>query len=49
MEARAADVRLPGVPLSALHGAALGLRRGGVGFYPASDFIHVDTGPVRIW
>lgn len=49
MEARAADIRLPGVPLSALHGAALGLRRGGVGFYPASDFIHVDTGPVRVW
>jgi uncharacterized protein YcbK (DUF882 family) len=49
LEARAADVRLPGVPLSTLHTAALGLRRGGVGYYPASDFIHVDTGFVRAW
>jgi uncharacterized protein YcbK (DUF882 family) len=29
--------------------AALGMRRGGVGWYPRSQFIHLDTGPVRSW
>ena len=49
MEGRAADLRLPGVALSALRESALQLRRGGVGYYPSSDFIHVDTGAVRTW
>ena len=49
LEARAADIRLPGIPLEDLHRAALGMRRGGVGYYPASDFVHVDTGLVRSW
>ena len=31
------------------HQAALDLRRGGVGYYPTSDFVHVDVGPVRHW
>jgi uncharacterized protein YcbK (DUF882 family) len=35
--------------LAALRDAALDLGRGGVGFYPASDFVHVDTGRVRRW
>jgi uncharacterized protein YcbK (DUF882 family) len=29
--------------------AARGLRRGGVGWYPRSHFIHLDTGPLRSW
>ncbi len=45
----AVDVRLPGRELNHLRRAALALKRGGVGYYPASDFIHVDTGPVRFW
>jgi uncharacterized protein YcbK (DUF882 family) len=49
LEGRAADVRLPGVKLERLREAALSLQRGGVGFYPASDFVHVDTGRVRRW
>jgi len=46
---RAIDVRLAGVPLADLRKAALGLRAGGVGYYPSSDFIHLDTGRVRSW
>ncbi len=46
---KASDIRIDGVDLSNLHRAALGLRAGGVGFYPQSDFVHVDVGPVRQW
>jgi uncharacterized protein YcbK (DUF882 family) len=49
MSGTAVDIRLPGVRLSALYRAARNLRGGGVGYYPASDFIHVDIGPVRTW
>ena len=45
----ATDIRLPDVDLRNLHTAALSLGRGGVGYYPASDFVHVDVGPVRRW
>ncbi len=45
----AVDLRLPGYSLSRLHRAALSLRAGGVGYYPDSDFVHVDVGPVRSW
>jgi uncharacterized protein YcbK (DUF882 family) len=49
MRAMAIDVRLPDRPLTALRDAALGLKLGGVGYYPASDFVHVDVGRVRFW
>ena len=49
MRAEAIDIRLPGTKTSAFRDAALALRRGGVGYYPVSDFIHVDVGPVRRW
>jgi uncharacterized protein YcbK (DUF882 family) len=49
MEGKAIDVRLTGVPLVRLRDAALSLGGGGVGFYPRSDFIHLDTGPLRRW
>lgn len=49
MKGQAIDIRLADVPLSGLRRAALEARRGGVGFYPASDFVHVDTGRVRTW
>ncbi len=49
MVGQAIDIRLPGVPLPSLRSAALSLRRGGVGYYPASNFVHVDTGRVRTW
>jgi len=49
MDAKAIDVRMPGVDLKALHKAAKALKGGGVGFYAASNFVHMDTGRVRYW
>ena len=49
MEGEAIDIRMPGVPTAKLRNAALSLHRGGVGFYPASQFVHVDVGRVRRW
>jgi uncharacterized protein YcbK (DUF882 family) len=49
MLGRAIDVRLPDRDIEAIRDAALSMRRGGVGFYPASDFVHVDVGRVRRW
>ncbi|NGR06570.1 DUF882 domain-containing protein [bacterium SGD-2] len=49
MDGKAVDLRMPGVPLKELRDAALELKRGGVGYYPGSNFIHVDTGRVRAW
>jgi uncharacterized protein YcbK (DUF882 family) len=49
MEAKAIDIRLPGVSTAHLRDAALDLHRGGVGYYRDSDFVHVDVGRVRRW
>ncbi len=49
MDGRAIDIRVAGVELTRLRDAALGMQAGGVGYYEASDFIHVDTGRVRRW
>ena len=49
MRGMAIDVRLPDVPLRRLRDGALRLRRGGVGYYPSVDFVHIDTGRVRSW
>ncbi len=49
MTGQAIDIRLADVPLVKLQQAALEVRRGGVGYYPAPDFVHVDTGRVRRW
>jgi len=49
MLAKAIDIRVPGVSTRALRNAALALHAGGVGFYPVSQFVHVDVGPVRAW
>ncbi|HXY41414.1 MAG TPA: DUF882 domain-containing protein [Vicinamibacteria bacterium] len=42
-------MRLHGIEGGRIRQAALALRRGGVGYYPQRDFIHVDTGPLRAW
>jgi len=49
MEGHAIDLRVPGVATAKLRDAALSLKAGGVGYYPVSQFVHVDVGPVREW
>ena len=49
MQGMAIDIRMPGVKISLLHDAALALHRGGVGYYPSSNFVHVDVGQTRTW
>lgn len=49
MQGRAIDVRLAGVDCARLAQKALSLRRGGVGYYRVSNFVHLDTGTCRTW
>ena len=49
MAGKAIDIRVADVTLAALRTAAIDLRAGGVGYYPESQFVHVDTGRVRMW
>lgn len=46
---KAIDVRIEGVALRNLRAAALDVRAGGVGYYPVSNFVHVDVARVRQW
>jgi uncharacterized protein YcbK (DUF882 family) len=49
MQGRAIDVRMTGVDCADLAARAQGLTRGGVGYYRASNFVHLDTGAFRTW
>jgi uncharacterized protein YcbK (DUF882 family) len=49
IKGRAIDVRSTGITTAQLRAAALELARGGVGYYPESNFVHVDTGAFRAW
>ncbi|WP_229445548.1 DUF882 domain-containing protein [Massilia sp. Leaf139] len=49
MDGKAIDIRLPGKNLAQLHKAAMAMKAGGVGYYPDSQFVHMDTGRVRYW
>ena len=49
LDGRAVDLRVPDVPLKNLRELAIGLNRGGVGYYPRSRFVHVDVGDPRTW
>ena len=49
MDGMASDINVQGRSLALLQTVALAMRGGGVGYYPRSDFVHVDTGRVRRW
>ena len=49
LEGKAIDIRLADVNLRDLRNTAVAMKRGGVGIYPQSNFVHVDTGRVRTW
>jgi uncharacterized protein YcbK (DUF882 family) len=49
LEGKAIDIRLADVPLHTVRATAVGMKRGGVGMYTVSNFVHVDTGRVRYW
>jgi len=49
MQGKAIDLIIEGIPLIELRHAAISLHGGGVGYYPNSNFVHVDTGRVRSW
>ncbi len=49
MYGQAVDILMPGFRSRKLRQIALDLRAGGVGYYPKSDFVHVDTGKIRSW
>jgi uncharacterized protein YcbK (DUF882 family) len=49
MQGKAIDIRLPEFSLSDVRKAALSMQVGGVGYYPGSNFIHLDSGQVRNW
>jgi uncharacterized protein YcbK (DUF882 family) len=49
MDGKAVDLRLPGWATFSVRSVARDLRVGGVGYYPRSEFVHVDVGPIRYW
>ena len=49
MQGRAIDIRISGCRTAHLRRMAIDLKCGGVGYYPESDFVHLDTGPYKVW
>ena len=49
LQGKAIDIRLTGIELTRLRDTAIAMRRGGVGYYAGSNFVHIDTGRVRRW
>jgi uncharacterized protein YcbK (DUF882 family) len=49
MEGKAIDIRMEGVAVKSIRDAALTLQRGGVGYYPNENFVHLDSGDIRTW
>jgi uncharacterized protein YcbK (DUF882 family) len=49
IQGQAIDVRLTSAKTVALRDAAIAHAAGGVGYYPESNFVHIDTGAVRSW
>ena len=49
IQGKAVDIRLPDRKISAIRRVAVSLKKGGVGYYPSDNFVHVDVGDVRYW
>ena len=49
MQGRAIDIRIEGVATNTIRNAALTMAQGGVGYYPHTNFVHLDTGEFRTW
>lgn len=49
MQGKAVDIRIEGVDILDIRNTAIALQQGGVGYYPSSDFVHIDTGLARYW
>ena len=49
LQGKAIDIHFPQIPLNKVRQAALKLRYGGVGYYPKSGFVHLDSGRFRFW
>lgn len=49
VKGQAVDIRIPGHNTKSVRRVALDLKQGGVGYYPRSRYVHIDTGPVRSW
>ncbi|ANE73998.1 YcbK family protein [Dickeya solani] len=48
-QGKAMDFHIEGVQLANIRKAAMKMRAGGVGYYPQSNFVHIDTGAIRTW
>ena len=46
---RAMDTTMPGMPMERIREIGMRLQHGGVGWYPSSNFVHLDVGSVRAW
>lgn len=46
---RAMDTTMPGMPMEKIREIGMRLQRGGVGWYPGSNFVHLDVASVRSW
>lgn len=49
VQGQAIDIQIPGVHPRAVRQAAMTIEYGGVGYYPRSKFVHLDSGPFRWW
>lgn len=49
MTGQAIDIRMEGASSRRIKNYATDLHAGGVGYYPHSDFVHIDSGNFRTW
>ncbi len=49
MLGKAMDTTMPGMSMEKIREVAMRLQMGGVGYYPSSNFVHIDVGGVRAW